>query len=117
MCGRAACTLAPSTIEKRYNPKNGFRNVDKFVQSFNISPFGTTSCLPVVSRYQDASREINTDVSAMRWGLIPVWQKDVAIKNNDAKLFNARIGRQCNTIDFFFFFLLRNINTIIRNCQ
>lgn len=96
MCGRAACTLAPAYIEDRYKPKNGFRNADKLVQSFNIGPFGT-SCLPVISQYEDvesSSRTVSTDAAAMRWGLIPVWQKDSEIRNNDTKLYNARFGMQ-----------------------
>ena len=87
MCGRTACTLAPASIEDRYKPRDGFRNKGDYHPSFNIGPFGK-AYLPVLSLQQDGT----TDVAAMRWGLIPVWQKDDVAGNDDPKSFNARIG-------------------------
>ena len=87
MCGRTACTLAPASIEDRYKPKDGFRNKGDYHPSFNIGPFGK-AYLPVLSLQQDGT----TDLAAMRWGLIPVWQKDDVASNDDPKSFNARIG-------------------------
>lgn len=91
MCGRAACTLAPAAIEDRYKPKNGFRHADDYHASLNIAPFGK-AYLPVVSKQQDTDNTVVTDVSAMRWGLIPIWQKEDVVNNDDPKSFNARIG-------------------------
>jgi putative SOS response-associated peptidase YedK len=98
MCGRAACTLAPAHIEERYKPKNGFRNVEDYHPSPNIAPFGR-AYLPVLSAQQDdASKEVTTDVAAMRWGLIPFWQKDDQANNADPKSFNARTGINLSSI-------------------
>lgn len=92
MCGRAACTLAPAAIVDRYKPKNGFRHAEDYRPSPNIAPFGKAH-LPVLSLQHDtSSNAVTTDVAAMRWGLIPVWQKEDVANNDDPKSFNARIG-------------------------
>jgi putative SOS response-associated peptidase YedK len=91
MCGRVACTLAPATIVDRYKPQHGFRNAENYHPSVNIAPFGK-AYLPVLSLQQDTNNTVTTDVAAMRWGLIPVWQKDEEASNDDPKFFNARSG-------------------------
>ncbi|EGD78673.1 hypothetical protein PTSG_01652 [Salpingoeca rosetta] len=86
MCGRTACTLAPSTVEAacRNLPVKGVKttgDTDRYRQSHNTTPHQTT---PVLVKQGD-----ELVVHYMRWGLVPSWHKGTA-KDFKMNMVNAR---------------------------
>jgi putative SOS response-associated peptidase YedK len=79
MCGRYRL----SKTEKYLVEKFGVNLADDFryVPRYNVAP---TQEIPVIRQDKDSPRRM---MSAMRWGLIPYWAKDVSI---GSRMINAR---------------------------
>src|SRR5580692_84748 len=72
MCGRARLSSDVSEIKLAFRiPPD--RSTPNIAPSWNVAP---TDPLPVV-RYDAKDRQRNLDV--MRWGLVPLWAKDIKV--------------------------------------
>ncbi len=76
MCGRYTLSKSIKTIESHFKP---VRISLKYFPSFNIAPSQTSAVV--------VNSENQTQLTEMKWGLIPSWAKDVQMGN---KLINAR---------------------------
>lgn len=78
MCGRYVITTPPMALAKKFAALNPPPN---FQPHWNAAP---SQDLPVI-RYNPATQQRSLDV--LRWGLVPIWAKDLAIGN---QAMNAR---------------------------
>ena len=76
MCGRYSLTKPIKTLKDHFRAIAAEMDHNK---RYNIAP---TQSVPVVIQ-----KELQTEIHAMRWGLIPSWAKDPALGN---RLINAR---------------------------
>src|SRR5690348_5514065 len=78
MCGRYAQTLPPEAARRIFGTKNPLPNTRP---NYNTAP--TQTSMVVRRDLETGSRHLDQ----MRWGLVPIWAKDVSI---GSKAFNAR---------------------------
>lgn len=69
MCGRAACTLDPAAVRKRFDVKGKTKEEEKFKPSYNVCPM---TYQPIVC-FHDSERELHY----MQWGLVPFFMKSM----------------------------------------
>ena len=81
MCGRSSLTKSEKELEARFKATFYSEDLEKYnpLPNFNVAP---THVMPVITN-KDPSH-----FSALRWGLIPFWAKDIKI---GYKMINARI--------------------------
>jgi putative SOS response-associated peptidase YedK len=95
MCGRYTMFASPEVLKQRFKSSIDESALAKFSQQperYNIAP---THDVPVVARFaaqagvqtSASNRASASELSFMRWGLVPSWAKDVSV---GAKLINAR---------------------------
>jgi len=78
MCGRYALYDELAQLEAQYEAQ--IAKDDKWQKSYNIAP---TQNAPIIR-----NTETGRSVEMMRWGLVPVWAKDIKI---GSKMINARV--------------------------
>lgn len=89
MCGRYAVTADPATLAEELDALDETGGAAR--TGYNIAP--TTEIAAVVDRHDrsdgddNAGAAVRRRIRAMRWGLVPVWAKDL---KSGPLLFNAR---------------------------
>ena len=67
MCGRFVIEFSPDLVAKVF----GLAEVPDLPPRYNVAP---TQLVPVICEVADGSRRL----SLMRWGLVPLWMKEVS---------------------------------------
>ncbi|GAA1097481.1 SOS response-associated peptidase [Tsukamurella spumae] len=86
MCGRYAVTTDPALLAGEIDAVDETAGVELDVPGYNVAP--TTTIVTVVARHshEQPDDEPTRRLRAMRWGLLPHWQKTLS----GPPLFNAR---------------------------
>lgn len=82
MCGRYASSRPPELIAEKFDVAEV--KTESLKENFNVAP--TTKVYAVLERSTDED-EVQRQLRALRWGLVPSWAKDVKIGN---RMINAR---------------------------
>ena len=100
MCGRYAATKNPATLAAEFDALDDMADHAP-ATDYNVAP--TKNVVAVVQRHprdEDGEPDPSTTVRSlrvMRWGLIPVWAKDMSI---GARMINARSETAATTSAF-----------------
>ena len=84
MCGRYASTREPTALVEAYAVDADL--AEDLGAQYNVAP--TMGIYGILERQRKDSRDVERELRALRWGLVPSWAKDLKV---GSRLINARV--------------------------
>lgn len=84
MCGRYVAVHPPAELAREFAVER-IAVEEPMGPDYNVAP---TKTVPAVVEHADKSGQVERQLRAVRWGLVPWWAKDPAVGN---RLINARV--------------------------